>query len=124
MVVGYWRQSLAPRGLASFILPRETLGVGKPSKSEMVTQLRSKDGDEELTALFQDWLIAFEKAKSATGDEETVALLALSRIELRIAATPAGLYGVMVKLGLERFLNEHADPRSEQLIPPTLTWYV
>ena len=55
--------------------------AGKPPKSETVTQLRSKDGDEELTTLFQEWLIAFEKTQSATGDEETVALLALSRIE-------------------------------------------
>ena len=68
--------------------------AGKPPKSETVTQLRSKDGDEELTALFQEWLIAFEKTQSATGDEEPVALLALSRIESRIATTPAeGLRG-------------------------------
>ena len=71
--------------------------------------------DEELTALFQQWLIAFEKTQSATGDEETVAALALSRIESRIAATPAeGLRGVVVKLGLDRFLQEHADTASEQ----------
>ena len=89
--------------------------AGKPPKSETVTQLRSKDGDEELTALFQEWLIAFEKTQSATGDEETVALLALSRIESRIAATPAeGLRGIVVKLGLDRFLQEHADTASEQ----------
>ena len=55
--------------------------AGKPPRSETVTQLRSKDGDEELTALFQEWLIAFEKTQSATGDEEPVAALALSRIE-------------------------------------------
>ena len=54
--------------------------AGKPPKSETVTQLRSKDGDDGLTTLFQEWLIAFEKTQSATGDEETVALLALSRI--------------------------------------------
>ena len=47
--------------------------AGKPPKSETVTQLRSKDGDEEFTALFQEWLIAFEKTQSATGDEEAVA---------------------------------------------------
>ena len=88
--------------------------AGKPPKSETVTQLRSKDGDEELTALFQEWLIAFEKTQSATVDEETVALLALSRIESRIAATPAeGLRGLVVKLGLQGFLNEHADAGSE-----------
>ena len=87
--------------------------AGKPPKSETVTQLRSKDGDEELTTLFQEWLIAFEKTQSATGDEETVALLALSRIESRIATTPAeGLRGLVVKLGLDRFLrtpSEQAD---------------
>jgi hypothetical protein len=70
--------------------------------------------DEELTALFQQWLAAFEKTQSATGDEETVAALALSRIESRIAATPAeGLRGLVVKLGLQQFLNEHADAASE-----------
>jgi hypothetical protein len=70
--------------------------------------------DEEITALFQQWLIAFENTQSATGDEETVAALALSRIESRIAATPAeGLRGLVVKLGLQSFLNEHADAASE-----------
>jgi hypothetical protein len=98
--------------------------AGKPPKSETVTQLRSKDGDEELTALFQEWLIAFEKTQSATGDEETVALLALSRIEsriaARIAATPAeGLRGLVVKLGLDCFLrtpSEQADSAYADLV--------
>ncbi len=68
--------------------------------------------DEEITALFQQWLIAFEKTQSATDDEETDA--ALARIESRIAATPAeGLRGLVVKLGLQRFLSEHADAASE-----------
>jgi nitrite reductase/ring-hydroxylating ferredoxin subunit len=63
--------------------------------------------DEELTALFQQWLITFEKTQSATGDEEAVAALALTRIESRIATTPAqGLHGLVVKLGLDRFLHE------------------
>ena len=71
--------------------------------------------DEELTALFQQWLIAFEKTQSATGDEEAVAALALTRIESRIATTPAqGLHGLVVKFGLDRFLHEHADAASEQ----------
>ena len=34
--------------------------------------------DEELTALFQQWLIAFEKTQSATGNEEALAALATS----------------------------------------------
>ena len=71
--------------------------------------------DEELTALFQQWLNAFEKTQSASGDEEAVAALALSRIESRITTTPAeGLRGLVVKLGLDRFLQEHADTASEQ----------
>ena len=70
--------------------------------------------DEELTVLFQQWLTAFEKTQSTTDDEETVAA-ALSKIESRIAATPAeGLHGLVVKLGLQRFLHEHADGSSEQ----------
>ena len=94
--------------------------AGKPPKSETVTQLRSKDGDDGLTTLFQEWLIAFEKTQSATGDEETVALLALSRIESRIATTPAeGLRGLVVKLGLDRFLrtpSEQADSAYADLV--------
>ena len=71
--------------------------------------------DEELTALFQQWLIAFKKTQSASGDEEAVAALALTRIESRIVTTPAeGLRGLVVKLGLDRFLHEHADAASEQ----------
>ena len=71
--------------------------------------------DGELTALFQQWLIAFEKAQSATGDEEAVAALAVTTIESRIATTPAqGLHGLVIKLGLDRFLHEHADGSSEQ----------
>ena len=60
-----------------------------------------------------------------TDDEETVAALALGKIESRIAATPAeGLRGLVVKLGLQRFLHEHADGSANKLIPPTLIWYV
>jgi len=70
--------------------------------------------DEEITALFQQWLTAFEKTRSATADEETVEALALSNIESRIVATPAeGLRGLVVKLGLQHFLNEHADATSD-----------
>ena len=81
--------------------------------------------DEEITALFQQWLIAFEKTQSATRDEEPVAALALSRIESRIATTPAeGLRGLVVKLGLDRFLRNMPTRQVSKLIPPMLTWYV
>ena len=68
--------------------------------------------DEDITALFQQWLVAFEKTQSTKDDEEQAA--ALARIESRIAAIPAeGLRGIVVKLGLQRFLHEHADAASE-----------
>ena len=71
------------------------------------------ESSEPLLHLFQQWLIAFEKTQSATRDEEPVAAVALSRIESRIATTPAeGLRGLVVKLGLDRFLrtpSEQAD---------------
>ena len=70
--------------------------------------------DEDLTVLFRQWLTAFEEAQSTTDDEETVAALALGKIESRIAATPAeGLSGLVVKFGLQHFLNEQADASSE-----------
>ena len=68
--------------------------------------------DEEITALFQQWLVVFANTQCAEHDEELAA--ALARIELRIVATPAeGLRGLVVKLGLQRFLSEHADAASE-----------
>jgi len=93
------------------------LEVDKPHCNK-ITQLPLKDKDmdegitdEEITALFQQWLVAFANAQSAEDDEESAA--ALARIESRIAATPAeGLRGLVVKLGLQRFLNEHADAAS------------
>src|SRR5215470_4026852 len=68
--------------------------------------------DRQITTLYQQWLVAFENTQSAEDDEESAA--ALARIESRIAATPAeGLRGLVVKLGLQRFLNEQADASSE-----------
>jgi len=82
--------------------------VDKPSQPAL------KNTDEEISALFEEWLTAFEKTQSAAGDEEANATLALSRIETLIAATPAeGLRGLVVKFGLQRFLNDHADAASE-----------
>jgi hypothetical protein len=81
--------------------------VDKPS------QPAPKNTDEEIIALFEEWLTAFEKTQSAT-DEEANATRALSRIESLIAATPAeGPRGLVVKFGLQRFLSEHADAASE-----------
>jgi hypothetical protein len=72
--------------------------------------------DEELTELFRQWLGAFEKMQTATREKETEAAhAALWKIETRIATTPAeGLHGLVVKLGLHHFLNDHADAASEQ----------
>ena len=61
-----------------------------------------------------------KKHNSATCDGEPVAALALSRIESRIATTPAeGLRGLVVKLGLDRFLrtpSEQADSAYADLV--------
>ena len=68
-----------------------------------------------ITNLFRQWLTAFEMTQAATGEEEAGALIALTQIETRILTTPAeGLRGLVVKLGLHCFLNEHADAASEQ----------
>ena len=81
-------------------------------KRKKVTPPPLKGVDEEITALFQQWLVAFEKTQSEKDDADSAA--ALARIESRIAATPAeGLRGLVVKLGLHRFLNEYADTASE-----------
>jgi hypothetical protein len=86
--------------------------VADITKRTKVTQSPLKGMDEEIIFLFQQWLITFEKTQSAKDDEETDG--ALARIESRIAATPAeGLRGLVVKLGLQRFLSEHADAASE-----------
>jgi hypothetical protein len=68
--------------------------------------------DEEITALFHQWLVAFANMQSAKDDEESGA--ALAEIEARIATRPAeGLRGIVVKVGLQRFMHEHADAASE-----------
>ena len=72
--------------------------------------------DQKISGLFQQWLSAFETMQVASN--ETVAAEAhnaLSDIETRLAETPAeGLNGLVVKLGLHCFLNEHADAASAQ----------
>ena len=52
--------------------------------------------------------------QAATKEKDVnAALVALSDVESQIAATPAdGLRGLVVKLGLHQFLNDHADAAS------------
>jgi hypothetical protein len=73
--------------------------------------------DEKLVELFMKWLKAFESVQAATKEKDLVAAhKALSEVESRIAATPAeGLRGLVVKLGLHQFLNDHADAASVQV---------
>ena len=69
--------------------------------------------DEKLVDLFRQWLKAFEVAQDATSDD--FAHNAVAELEMHIAATPAeGLRGLVVKLGLHQFLNDHADATSLQ----------
>jgi hypothetical protein len=72
--------------------------------------------DEKLVKLFKQWLAAFEVVQAATCEEDVVAQReVLADVELRIAATPAeGLRGLVVKLGLHQFLDDHADGASIQ----------
>lgn len=72
--------------------------------------------DEKISDLFRQWLLAFEAMQVATNEAEAAkAHNALSDIELRLAETPAeGIHGLVVKLGLHCFLNEHADAASMQ----------
>jgi hypothetical protein len=82
------------------------------TKRKKATRPPLKDVDEEISALFEQWLVAFEKTQSAKDDDDSAAEVA--KIESRIAATPAeGLRGIVVKLGLQRFMHEHADAASE-----------
>jgi hypothetical protein len=78
-----------------------------------------------LADLFRQWLAAFEAAEAATCEEDAAAARdVLADMEARIAATPAeGLPGLVVKLGLHQFLNDHADAASEQA-DSAVTWYV
>jgi hypothetical protein len=73
--------------------------------------------DERLVELFMKWLKAFEAVQEATKEKDVEATgRALSDIEAQIAATPAdGLRGLVVKLGLHQFLNDHADAASVQV---------
>jgi hypothetical protein len=70
--------------------------------------------DEKLVDLFMKWLKAFEAVQAATKEKDIeVAARTLSDIEAQIVATPTdGLRGLVVKLGLHQFLNDHADAAS------------
>ena len=63
--------------------------VAKPSQPPL------KNTDEEIIALCETWLTAFEKTQSATGDEEEDATLALARIKSRTSQPhrPKGCVG-------------------------------
>jgi hypothetical protein len=72
--------------------------------------------DEKISNLYQQWLAAFEATQVASDDAATAkAHQLLADIEARVANTPAeGMQGLVVKLGLHCFLNEHADAASMQ----------
>ena len=72
--------------------------------------------DEKLVELFMKWLKAFESVQAATRKRTSSQREGLSEVESQIAATPAeGLRGLVVKLGLHQFLNDHADAASVQV---------
>jgi len=72
--------------------------------------------DKKIADLFQQWLLAFGAMQLATNEADAAkAHKALSDIEAQLVDTPAdGIEGLVVKLGLHCFLNEHADAASAQ----------
>jgi hypothetical protein len=72
--------------------------------------------DEKISDLFQQWLAAFEAMQVASSEADVVkAHRTLGEIEAKMVDTPAeGMEGLVVKLGLHCFLNEHADAASAQ----------
>jgi len=72
--------------------------------------------DEKISDLFQQWLSAFEAMQTASDEAAAAeAHSAIADIEARLVDTPAeGMQGLVVKLGLHCFLNEHADAASAQ----------
>jgi hypothetical protein len=72
--------------------------------------------DKKISDLFQQWLAAFEAMQVASSEADVAkARRTLYEIEAKIIDTPAeGMEGLVVKLGLHCFLNEHADAASAQ----------
>ena len=72
--------------------------------------------DKKLSDLFQQWLAAFEAMQVASSEADVAkAHLTLGEIEAKMVDTHAeGMEGLVVKLGLHWFLNEHADAASAQ----------
>jgi hypothetical protein len=72
--------------------------------------------DKKISDLFQQWLAAFDAMQVAPSETERAnARRTLGDIEAQLLNTPAeGMAGVVVKLGLHCFLNEHADAASAQ----------
>jgi hypothetical protein len=72
--------------------------------------------DKKLSDLFKQWLAAFEAMQVASSEADVAkAHPTLGEIEAKMVDTPAdGLQGLVVKLGLHCFLNEHADAASAQ----------
>ncbi len=72
--------------------------------------------DKKLSELFQQWLAAFGAMQVASSEADVVkAHRTLAEIEAKMVDTPAeGMEGLVVKLGLHFFLNQHADAASAQ----------
>ena len=72
--------------------------------------------DKKFLDLFQQWLAAFGAVQGASSEADVAkAQRTLGEIEAKMVVTPAeGIEGLVVKLGLHCFLNEHADAASAQ----------
>jgi hypothetical protein len=66
--------------------------------------------DEKISGLFQEWLSLFEAEQVASTNRMMWREDALKEVENRLGATPAeGLQGLVIKLALHCFMQNHAD---------------
>jgi hypothetical protein len=70
--------------------------------------------DEKISDIFQEWMSAFDAMQVASGEEAVArAHSRLSEIETQLANTPGeGMRCLVIKLGLHRFLSDHANAAS------------
>jgi hypothetical protein len=64
--------------------------------------------DKKLSDLFQQWLAAFEAMQVASSEAD------VAKAQPKLDTPAEGMEGLVVKLGLHCFLNEHADAASAQ----------
>ena len=70
--------------------------------------------DENLVELFMKWLKAFEAVQAATKEKDVNAAV-VAHSDESPRRRPTACAGLVVKLGLHQFINDHADAASLQV---------